>query len=84
MSNSELHPTPSQFPSDEGQEGEMKRGHYFELLDRTQVAELYLEAALDNHPVLSKHPEYLEQYNIAIAALARLYQMVGEHRRTFE
>ena len=82
MSNSE--PKPGQFPSEEGQEGEMKRGHYFELLDRTQVAELYLEAALGNHPVLNKHPEYLEQYNIAIEALARLYQMVGEHPRTFE
>lgn len=59
-------------------------GHYFELLDRTSVAESYLAIALGGSPVLSRHPELQALYEEACEKLAALYHAVAQFEETWE
>lgn len=58
-------------------EPEITAGHYFELLDRTHVASMYLQSALGTHPVLCKHDDLRALYESAVEKLESLYQAVG-------
>jgi len=57
--------------------------HYFELLDRAHVASNYVQMALGDHPVLSKHPELMAIYEDAVDRLEELYQAVGRLQQTW-
>ncbi|TWT87720.1 hypothetical protein Mal64_32630 [Pseudobythopirellula maris] len=63
---------------------EINPGHYFELLDRVHVTELYLDTALRDHPVLQKHDDLNELFESAAASLAELYQRIGGIDQTWE
>lgn len=58
-------------------------GHYFELLDRTHIASAYLQMALGEHAVLTKHPELMALYEAAVDRLEELYQAVGRYDETW-
>lgn len=57
---------------------ECNRGHYFELLDRTHIASSYVQMALGDHPVFTKHPELIVLYEEAVERLETLYQAIGQ------
>ena len=59
-------------------------GQYFELLDRTHVATIHLRAALGEHPVMQRHPEFQRLYDSAMESLGALYQAIGAHPKTFD
>ena len=59
-------------------------GQYFELLDRTYVATLHLQAALGEHPVMLRHPEFQRLYESAMESLGALYQAIGANPKTFD
>lgn len=65
-------------------ETELNKGHYFELLDRAHVASSYVQMALGEHPVLTKHCELQALYEEAVDRLESLYQAVGRMNETWE
>ncbi len=73
----------SDVPTEDSDPFALNPGHCFELLDRTSVAESYLEMALGGSPVLAKHPELQALYDQACEKLAELYQAVGQCDKTW-
>jgi hypothetical protein len=57
---------------------EFNSGHYAELLDRVHIASSYLQMAIEDHPVLRKHPELNVLYNEAVDRLESLYSAIGQ------
>lgn len=74
----------SDTPTDDSDPFALNPGHYFELLDRTSVAESYLAIALGGSPVLSKHSELQALYDQACEKLAALYHAVAQFEETWE
>jgi hypothetical protein len=61
----------------------LNEGHYFELLDRAHIASSYVQMALGEHPVLTKHAELKAIYEQAVERLESLYQAIGQCDQTW-
>jgi hypothetical protein len=61
----------------------LNNGHYGELLDRVHIASSYIQMAMEDHPVLLKHPELNALYNEAVDRLETLYQAIGQFDETW-
>jgi hypothetical protein len=61
---------------------EFNNSHYFELLDRTHIASSYVQMAIGDHPVLTKHPVLNAIYEQAVEQLESLYQAIGQIEQT--
>ena len=52
---------------------------YFEALDRTHMVRSHLESALKSHPAIQRHPELMELYEQAAAAVDELYFTISQY-----